>query len=75
MPTTYDGHRRSHSIGLDLFTLILVALVVGLVTSIIGSGWPGYIPVLITAAAVLIAWAVLSYRGTHPPYRGDPHHR
>jgi fatty acid desaturase len=72
MPTTHDGHRRSHPIGLDIFALVLVAIVVGTVLSVIGQGWPGYVPALITAAAVLLTWLVLSHRGTHRAHR-RPH--
>lgn len=67
MPTTHDGHQRSHPVGLDLFGLVLVAIVVFTVMSMLGL--PGYAPAIITAAAVLIAWGVLSYQGTHPHRR------
>ena len=68
MPTTHDGHRRTRALGLDLFFLVLLGVVVFTATSLVGL--PRYAPVLITAVALLLSWAALSYRGTHPPHRG-----
>ncbi|MBB1255550.1 hypothetical protein [Streptomyces alkaliterrae] len=70
MPTTHDGHRRTRPLGMDLFTLVVVGVVVFTVTSMIG-GLPGYAPAVITGAVLLVVWGVLAYRGTHPPHHGD----
>lgn len=69
MPTTHDGHMRTRALGLDLFLLVLLGVVVFTATSLVG-GLPRYAPVLITAVVLLVSWAALAYRGTHPPHRG-----